>query len=128
MYTIKPNPYYFIWNHTRVWFLIQLLYKIQTHAMNTLFSECANHYMFQPILRPSSGVYDNTKIVAHICIQRLKQWCYIKYIQLIKIYNVCVLVHEDFLHNIVPRGEHITKRKLLHMFMEQQQPIVCNYI
>ena len=48
--------------------------------------------MFRLILRPSSGVYHNTKIVAHICIQRLKQWCYIKYIQLIKIYSVYVFV------------------------------------
>jgi hypothetical protein len=70
--------------------LVQLLYKKQTHYEYTLFSECANHYMFRPILRPSSGVYHNTKIVAHICIQRLKQWCYIQYIQLIKIYSVCM--------------------------------------
>jgi hypothetical protein len=42
--------------------LIQLLYKKQsnTHYEYTLFSECANHYMFRPILRPSSGVYHNT--------------------------------------------------------------------
>jgi hypothetical protein len=69
----------------------ELLYKKQsnTHYEYTLFSECANRYIFRSI-RTSSGVYHNTKIVAHICIKRLKQWCYIKYIQLIKIYNVCM--------------------------------------
>jgi hypothetical protein len=52
----------FVWNHPRVWFLILLLYKKQsnTHYEYTLFSECANRYMFRPILRPSSGEYHIT--------------------------------------------------------------------
>ena len=39
-----------------------------THYECTLLSDCANSYMFRPILRPSSGVHHNTKIVVHICI------------------------------------------------------------
>ena len=52
--------------------VIQLLYKKQsnTHYEYTLFSECPNHYMFRPILRPSSGVNYNTKIVAHIYVSK----------------------------------------------------------